>query len=251
MPNISLYANYQKLKRCLKNNSTTELASLLQSIIPLLHRKYRTIKCANISSHINTLKSQIGDPSIENINTLLLDIKFSSIFKRAIDAVFINSEKQRRIYTKSQKVCESLNYNKHIVLRNTFKGDEIQSWSNPYSKSVGYNQHLKTSTNQNKSQFNLSRDKILKLELALFEQGIGVLESDKLIFFYGKFDRVVGVAHGQSTHYVKMQCNRVTRKKGYRVEIHSYPITYAELMKKLLSFADKDLVENTIINFVF
>lgn len=244
MSNNSLHVKYKKLERHLKSNNNLEINEILDEIIPLLERKFKCIENSAIKSHIENIKSQAKNPTIENIRAILADVKVESLFKRASYSLFINSTATNRIYTNSGTICQSIFYKNHILLKNTLKMDIIQSWSSFNSQSLQYNRHLKESKVPKKSKFSLKSTQVIKLEKILFEKGIGILNPDSTIFFYGRFNKDIGMVTNKNTCYVRMQCDRVSARKGYGVNVHAYPISYCELIRNFKNIGIQNIADN-------
>jgi hypothetical protein len=120
----------------------------------------------------------------------------------------------------------------------------VESWSRMYSMTRDQNKHLWNSLGQG-SKYSQGID-FEKIEVALFQKGIGLLTKAKCMFLYGRCEEDIGTDFrtGLPTQYVCMQCDRFGRalvnggRNGYKTQVHSYPIATADILRGIRNSSD-------------
>ena len=113
----------------------------------------------------------------------------------------------------------------------------VESWSRMYSVTRMQNRHLWSSPTSVSKYFEYIDFE--KIEVAIFQKGIGLLTNAKCMFLYGRCDKDIGMdfRSGLPTQYVCMQCDRSGRalvngrRNGYKTQVHSYPIAAADILR--------------------
>jgi hypothetical protein len=255
MPHPDLSDLFKKLIRTINDNTTSEILIITNQIAAKIEIKHsRLSQSEGISlNHWNNLIQS----SPEQFISLLQNTKFSILKKRDIEIVFKYKRKTKTIYCKTHKIdIETIRSSKRILLENPFlvlnkSKNGMQSWARPSTLSFRYKMHIPTSSNRHKSRY-LNNINIKSLELLLFENAWGLMESENRIFLYGKFQRDVGTLPNRKlTCIVKMQCDRVHRTTGTgtKTEIHSFPISKNEFQNDFKNVPKKYI--NHIVQNIF
>ena len=129
-----------------------------------------------------------------------------------------------------------------LLLRNPVSGND-ESWSRPSSASkASYTVHHKNGGRNGKSRFLGNYDFIKSREIAVFEGGVGLLDTACKMRLYAKFTRPIGRSVvGAPLDYLCLEIERVprskrkliggkTRKSGWLLRMHGYPVGPADLM---------------------
>lgn len=126
-----------------------------------------------------------------------------------------------------------------LVNQGRSSGGIVESWARMYSMTRDQNKHLWNSLGQG-SKYSQGID-FEKIEVALFQKGIGLLTEADRMFVYGRCDKEIGTDFrtGLPTQYVCMQCDRFRRalvnerQSGHKTQVHSYPIAAADILRSI------------------
>jgi hypothetical protein len=167
---------------------------------------------------------------------------FNVIQHRDIDIVFHYKPRGNTLYSPFYNLdIETVRTHQRLILENPYIAlnpnnlkEGVQSWSRPKSISFTYKRHLPHTNYKGKSRFLPGID-IRSIESILFHNAYGLMNNLHQIFFYGLFDGDIGnLSNNHRTRYVALQCDRILRPLrrwgGTQVQLHSYPISRAELI---------------------
>jgi hypothetical protein len=236
MPHPDLPELYRRIRVAIARGATQaaiqQTGALIANRILLKHQRLLVREGIRIDNW-----ARIARNAPTQIPGLFVQIRFSVLQRRDADIVFHYNTRAQTLYCVHYGIgVETVRTAQRILLENPLVALAnskvgIQSWSRPSSISLTYNRHLTTSRVPNKSRFLADVD-ILALELVMFEQAWGLLDSADQIFLYARFGTNIGrLPNGRLTPLVKMQCDRISRSSGTgtKTEIHCYPISLADL----------------------
>ena len=204
---------------------------LSQQTIHLLDRK------------INNLKTIIGNTNIlrwgktikqnpETLNDAIIYEEFKDLFLPRFEIYYRYTKIDNQIYYKhSRTYFPAVRNDYKIIFRNPIS-NKIESWSRIKSLSNKRKDHWPGPTSKDKSKFLYVKD-IKKSEFRCYGGGLGLLVDENKLLLYAEFNRHIGTLKktGKLSNLLKVECIRVKRNKGsgYKVNIHGYPISIADL----------------------
>jgi hypothetical protein len=205
-------------------------------------------KCQRLQARERIFIPLWGDTlrrSPEQLKELVLHNDFPRLIEaRDVEILYHHGVGGDNLFLRSTlSVSKSIRSKGRIIFQNSLanhaksSGGIIESWSRMYSVTRMQNRHLWSSPTSVSKYFEYIDFE--KIEVAIFQKGIGLLTNAKCMFLYGRCDKDIGTdfRSGLPTQYVCMQCDRSGRalvngrRNGYKTQVHSYPIAAADILR--------------------